>query len=82
MTFHLVNDTVEIRGSLDEMKNNLPAEQFVYCNSCYLVNLKYAQGIEGDMLVLKNEKLPISRSKRKEFTDKLAYYLRVRLWNK
>lgn len=82
LTFHLVNDTVEIRGSLDEMKNNLPAEQFVYCNSCYLVNLKYVHGIEGDMLVLRDERLPISRSKRKEFTDKLAYYLRVRLWNK
>lgn len=82
LTFHLINDTIEIRSSLNEIKSNLPAEQFVYCNSCYLVNLKYVQGIEGDMLIFRGESIPISRSKRKEFTDKLTYYLRIRLWNK
>jgi two-component system response regulator LytT len=47
---------------------------FVLCNSCYLVNLKFSTNIQDNSVVINNQKLPISKNKRKDFLEEIAAY--------
>ncbi|MGM9592961.1 MAG: LytR/AlgR family response regulator transcription factor [Candidatus Onthomonas sp.] len=63
------------KGSLKEVKQQLPQQVFVPCNSCYLVNLRYVTGIHNNMAVVADQELAISRPKRKEFLQRLTDYV-------
>lgn len=61
--------------SLKEIEARLPAQQFVRCNNCYLINLDYVSGTEnGDVLLAAGDtvlRLAISRNRKKAFYDAL-----------
>ena len=61
-------------GSLKPYEDQLREAHFVRCNSCYLVNLKYVRGINGDSVIVHRDELPISKPKRKDFLAALAQY--------
>ena len=49
-------------------------EQFVRCNSCYLVNLQHVTEIRGDHAVVEGRELSISKPRRKAFLQAFAQY--------
>lgn len=52
----------------------LEGAHFARCNSCYLVNLKFVRGVERDTVVVGQDRLSISKSRRKAFLAALAQY--------
>jgi hypothetical protein len=46
----------------------------VRCNACYLVNLKYVRGINGDTVTVGRDELAVSKAKRKDFLIAVAQY--------
>lgn len=75
MIFHLKDRTLQMRGTMKEMEERLGKYYFVRCNVSYLVNLAHVSGIEGDMAVVGDERVPISRQKRKSFMAALSEYM-------
>jgi DNA-binding LytR/AlgR family response regulator len=71
---HMGERVVKQWGSLSKYEEQLRSAHFARCNSCYLVNLKYVCGVRGDMVLVGEEELTISKPKRKEFLNALAQY--------
>ena len=66
--YHMEDKTVyRIYGTLGKPEKNLPKKMFVRCNSCYLINLSQVSSIKGDDVVIGDERLKISRLKKKAF---------------
>lgn len=61
-------------GSLSKYEKMLEGAHFARCNSCYLVNLKFVRGVERDTVVVGQDRLSISKSRRKAFLAALAQY--------
>jgi DNA-binding LytR/AlgR family response regulator len=72
--YHAGKQTYRQWGSLLGIEEQLEGENFVRCSSCYLVNLKYVQGIQGETVTVDGKELSISRTKRKNFLRALAQY--------
>lgn len=64
-----------IRGTLKNMEEELQKYSFNRSNNCYLVNLAYVDGVVDDFVVIRNEKLKISRPRKKQFMEELATFL-------
>ena len=59
----------------DSMKNvegRLNEYGFVRCNNCYLVNLRYVEGVLANSAIVAGDELQISRPRKKPFMDALA----------
>ncbi len=76
--YHLRDRDIESWDSLSRIYETLKNHGFCYCNSCYLVNLDHVDGIEGDNVIIRGNKLKISRAKRRSFLFDLAQSLSVR----
>lgn len=61
-------------GTLKQVEQKLPEKYYVRCNSCYLVNLKHVTGIKDDSVVIEGTMLKISRSKKREFMERLSTF--------
>lgn len=65
--------------TLKEIEAKLPADRFVRCNNCYLVNLDYVFGTRGMDVLLGTEagtvSLAISRNRKKTFFEALEQRL-------
>ena len=72
---HKGEETYQIRQTVKEMEAQLEGAGFARCNSGYLVNLAHVKRVEKDTVYVGDVGLPISRSRRKEFMEKLANYL-------
>lgn len=75
LVYHTSKGVFSSRGALDAMEKKLAGENFVRCNVCYLVNLKYVTKVEGENLEIAGETLKISRARKKNFMLALANYL-------
>jgi DNA-binding LytR/AlgR family response regulator len=60
---------------MKEMEQKLSGHLFARCNNCYLVNLEHVKGIVDGFCLVGEEKLAISRSRKKPFMEALAGYL-------
>lgn len=73
--YHLENaKEYKIRKTLSKVYDELSSFHFAYCNSCYIVNLKYVTSIKGNEVIVKDKALPISKSKYRYFLQELAAY--------
>lgn len=72
---HTISGIYESYGTLKSIEEKLPKERFVRCNSCFLVNLKYVDGIDGFVVQVGKDRLQISRSRRKELIRALNDYI-------
>lgn len=70
----LANERIEVWGTLKEVEGQLSDLGFCECNRCYLVNLRFVKGIDGNMVKVGDEKLLISRYKKKELLVSLAKF--------
>lgn len=75
MMIHTKNGVIEIRETMKNMESKLQEFFFVRCNVSYLVNLAQVSSIVGDMVVLGEHRVPISRQKRKAFVAALTTYI-------
>lgn len=48
---------------------------FVRCNSCYLVNLRFVTGVSRNKVLIAGAELPISRPKKKSFMEALTAFM-------
>lgn len=74
VTLHTDQGTITHWGSLSKYEKLLQGAHFARCNSCYLVNLKFIQQIDQDSVEIANQRLAISKSKKKAFLAALAQY--------
>ena len=73
--YHTKNRTYHSFQSLRELEEQF-GSGFARCNHCYLVNLRHVTGVKDDCVLVGEEKLKISRPKKKEFMQKLSDYYR------
>ena len=74
LLIHTDDGVIKQWGSLSKYEKLLEGEHFARCNSCYLVNLKYVRGVYGDEAAVGEDRLAISKSRRKSFLQALAQY--------
>ncbi len=75
LLYHTETSVYEARGSLREMEEKLISHHFLRCNNCYLVNLRHIRSVEDNVVIVGEDRLPISRPKKKSFLDGLTEYL-------
>lgn len=67
------------RSSMKEVREAIGDKRFASCGNSYLVNMDYITTIEKDDVVVGNDRLPISRLKKKEFMNTVTLYFGGRL---
>ena len=72
--FHSGDEVIKQWGTLSKYEEMLKDAHFARCNTSFLVNLKYVQGVRKDEVDVAGNMLPISRSRRKDFLTALARY--------
>lgn len=75
MTFHTSNGKIDSWGSINAVEKILPADKFARCNNCYLVSLSHVRSVEGDDVIIADDRLKIARTRKKEFLASLARFL-------
>lgn len=65
---------VSFYGKLGELELELP-EFFIRIHNRYLVNLSFVSAIDGNSVLCKDEKLPVSRSCKQELEVSFAKYI-------
>ncbi len=71
VTYRLVDEAIEARGTLSEAEKKLEGCGFLRCNSCYLVNSKYVNKVKGNEVDVGGYILKISHPKRRAFVEAL-----------
>ena len=74
LIFHFSSETFSMRGTMDEFEKRLEGKYFSRCNACFLVNLEYVRGFNGEYVDVDGEELKISRTRRKDFLNEFAMY--------
>lgn len=74
LVWHTRNGVERSTGSLKSLSDEF-GDGFAFCNSCYLVNLKYCEEVIGYTVVVDGEKLQISRPKRASFLKALNLFV-------
>ena len=75
LVYHTTMREFKEFGALRKLEDSL-GNSFARCNHCYLVNLKYIDGMKDDCVVIGEEELKISRAKKKEFMQKVSDFYR------
>lgn len=75
LQYYTKNESFRQKASLKELEQKVEGLSFKRCNNCYLVNLKYVDGVEKDDLLIRGTRLKISRPRKKEFLRSLANYM-------
>ena len=70
--YHLIEDTLEVTGTIAKAEEELKQFGFLKCNQCYLVNPRFISKIQGYEVVVGNVTLLISRPRKKAFLEELA----------
>lgn len=73
--YHTDFGVIDTRGSMKQTEQILPKECFACCNSSYIVNLRHVRKIETEYVTVGEEKLKISRAKKKAFVCALNAYI-------
>lgn len=75
LVYHTRKGVFVTRGTMKELEEALLPYGFYRSNKGYLVNMKHVDGIQDGCCVISNERLPISRGKRKQFMEALVNYM-------
>ena len=73
--YHTKDGVYSQRGTMKEVENALEKESFFRCNKCYLINLEYVNGFDGNNVVVGDEDVQVSRARKKELLDALNNYM-------
>lgn len=75
LIYHTLTDAFVTKGTLTEVEQKLGTNNFFRCNKCYLVNLEHVQSVQGGDVVVGEDRLQVSRAKKKELLDALNTYI-------
>lgn len=78
LIYHMKTETYQEYRSLKDVEVML-GKGFARCNNCYLVNLEHVKGIKDDYVLVGNDRLKISRPKKKDFMFLLSEYYQFRV---
>lgn len=73
--YHSKEGEFRSRITLKELESKMEDKGFFRCSKGYLVNMKKVDKISGNDCIISNERVPISRSKKKEFMQLLLCYM-------
>ena len=71
----LKDRTITIRKTMAELEEELSEGSFSRCSNSYLVNLKHVASYQKDTVTVKGRKLPVTRTRKKQFMTDLLKYL-------
>ncbi len=72
--YHTTHGVIRARGTLSEAEQKLGVAGFKRCNKSYLLNLVHVTAIDGNDILIGGERIPLSRSMRKEVLCAMADY--------
>jgi len=73
--YHTVNGIFETNSSMKSVEEELGDSHFARCDNSFLVNMKYVTWVGQKELLVGNETLKISRTRRKAFLSELTNYM-------
>lgn len=71
LIYKLTDGEIMARGSLTEVESRLEKFGFLRCNSCYLVNTRFIDSVQGNEVIVAGYTLKISHPKRRSFLREL-----------
>lgn len=74
LILHTILGDYETSGTMKEMESKLLGMNFCRGNKGYLINLQHVDGISDGCAIVKDEKLILSRARKKEFMVALTKY--------
>lgn len=74
LLFHAKDGVLRTYGKLSNIEEILTEHHFYRCNQSYLVNLRYVDTVESGFVLIKEERLAISRRRKTEFLQQLNKY--------
>lgn len=75
LVYHLQKESFTTKGSLSEAEQMLQGLSFFRCGKSYLINLEYVDKVQNNELLIGQDRIPISRSRRKALMDALNTYM-------
>lgn len=75
LLFHTKQGEVHSTGSMRDVEQKLPPENFFRSSKAYLVNLEHVDGIQDEDASVNGDRVQISRAKRKAFLAALNHYM-------
>ena len=73
--YHTAAGTFQTTGKMKEIESQLADAHFSRCNNGYLVNLAHVDSIQENDTIVHGDTLPISRSRKKDFSSALIAYI-------
>jgi len=73
--YHTAAGIFQTTGKMKDIESQLTEHSFSRCNNGYLVNLAHVDSILENDAVVHGDSLPISRSRKKEFSSALITYI-------
>jgi DNA-binding LytR/AlgR family response regulator len=75
LIYHTTGGDFSERGSIREKEENLKDFGFARASNSFLVNLRYATAFSGGDITVAGIRIPVGRTKKKDFLKKLTEYL-------
>lgn len=75
LTYHLKDEKHETYGQLNKVEEELQPHNFVRCHQSYLVNLRYVLEVHKDYIIVGQDRVPVSRRRKREFMQRLTDYM-------
>lgn len=75
LTYNTRDGKFVTKGAIRDAEELLSAPNFVRCNRCYIVNLRYVEAIQGSDVKVNGDLIQVSRRQRKSFLDALNCYM-------
>ena len=73
LCYHTADGDITPTGgqTMNQAERGLSQYRFVRCHNCYLINLRYVDGLTGSAVQVAGSTLPVSRNRRKGLLDAL-----------
>jgi DNA-binding LytR/AlgR family response regulator len=69
--YHTREGVFSQRGTMKEVETALEKDSFFRCNKCYLVNLEHVKCFEGSNVIVGDDEVQVSRTRKKEILTAL-----------
>ena len=71
VSIHTSKQRFVVNQTMNKMEAELPKNQFMRVHRSYIVALAHIQGVNGNMILIDEEKIPVGASYRKAFFEQL-----------
>lgn len=75
LIFHTLTGEYVTFGAIKDVEEKLKKLNFFRCSKGYLLNLEHVESVQDGCALMNGARLPISRTRKKEFMEELTSYL-------